>query len=156
MQQWNVFSIPVRLRNRLLSTGLEPVLSQTEKSCIASNYRQFSTNVKIKIGAKKRINLHFDIREMLSIIRCDKYMLIELAIIICWLIISVKLNCDKIDFLDNQNSKVWFQGCGAEVLRLQTRLWSQQGDWSGCLFSFELQRCRQKETAALYSGDMKQ
>ena len=32
---------PVWLRNRLLSAGLEPVLSQTEKACIASNYRQF-------------------------------------------------------------------------------------------------------------------
>ena len=45
----NVKYFPVWLRNRLLSTGLEPVLSQTEKSCIASNYRQFSTNIKIKI-----------------------------------------------------------------------------------------------------------
>ncbi len=35
--------------NWLLSAGLELVLSQTEKSCIASNYRQFSTNIKIKI-----------------------------------------------------------------------------------------------------------
>ncbi len=42
-------NIPVWLRNRLLSAGLEPVLSQTEKACIASNYRQFSTNIKIKI-----------------------------------------------------------------------------------------------------------
>ena len=40
---------PVWLRNRLLSAGLEPVLSQTEKACIASNYRQFSTNIKIII-----------------------------------------------------------------------------------------------------------
>ena len=32
---------PVWLRNRFLSAGLEPVLSQTEKACIASNYRQF-------------------------------------------------------------------------------------------------------------------
>ena len=29
--------------------GLEPVLSLTEKSCIASNYRQFPTNITIKI-----------------------------------------------------------------------------------------------------------
>ncbi len=29
-------------------TGLEPVLSQTEKSCIASNYSQFSTSIRIK------------------------------------------------------------------------------------------------------------
>ena len=39
----------VWFRNRLLSGGLEPVLSQTEKSYITSNYRQFSTNIKIKI-----------------------------------------------------------------------------------------------------------
>ena len=31
-----------------LSAGLEPVDSHTEKSCVASNYRQFSTNIKIK------------------------------------------------------------------------------------------------------------
>ncbi len=36
-----VIDFPVWLRNRLLSAGLEPVLSQTEKACIASNYRQF-------------------------------------------------------------------------------------------------------------------
>ena len=41
-------TFPVWFRNRLLSAGLEPVLNQTEKSCIASNYRQFSTNIKIK------------------------------------------------------------------------------------------------------------
>ena len=44
-----VKNFPVWLRSRLLSAGLEPVLSQTEKSCIASNYRQFSTNIKINI-----------------------------------------------------------------------------------------------------------
>ena len=38
----------VLLRSRLLSAGLEPVLSQTEKLCIESIYRQFSTNIKIK------------------------------------------------------------------------------------------------------------
>ena len=37
--------IPVWLQNRLLSAGLDPVLSQTEKLCIATNYRQFSTNI---------------------------------------------------------------------------------------------------------------
>ena len=42
-------TIPVWLRNRLISTGLEPVLSHIEKSCIASYYRQFSMNNKIKI-----------------------------------------------------------------------------------------------------------
>ena len=41
--------IPVWLQNRLISAGLEPVLSNTEKSCIASYYRQFFTNIKIKI-----------------------------------------------------------------------------------------------------------
>ena len=35
---------PIWLRNRLISDGLEPVLSQTEKSC-----RAISTNIKIKI-----------------------------------------------------------------------------------------------------------
>ncbi len=34
-------------RNRLIYAGLEPVLSFTSKSCIASYYRQFSTNIKI-------------------------------------------------------------------------------------------------------------
>ena len=33
----------------MISAGLEPVLSHTEKSCIASYYRQFFTNIKIKI-----------------------------------------------------------------------------------------------------------
>ena len=42
-------TFPVGNQNRLLSTGLEPVFSQTEKSCIASNYRQFYMNVKIEI-----------------------------------------------------------------------------------------------------------
>ena len=37
------------LRNRLTSAGLETVCSHIEKSCIASHYRQFSTNINIKI-----------------------------------------------------------------------------------------------------------
>ena len=37
------------LRNRLLSVGLVPVLSQTEKSCIASDYRNFLRILKIEI-----------------------------------------------------------------------------------------------------------
>ena len=37
----------VCLRNRLISDGLETVLSHTERSCIASYYRQFPTNIKI-------------------------------------------------------------------------------------------------------------
>ena len=40
---------PVWLRNRLLSAGLEPVLWYTEKLCIPLYYRQFSTNIIIKI-----------------------------------------------------------------------------------------------------------
>ena len=39
---------PVWLRNRLISTGLEQVLSHTKK-CIASYYRKCSKNIKIKI-----------------------------------------------------------------------------------------------------------
>ena len=39
---------PVRLQNCLISAGLEPVSSQTEKSSIASYYRQFFT-CKLKI-----------------------------------------------------------------------------------------------------------
>ena len=35
--------LPVWLRNRFITTGLELVLSHTEKLCIASHYRQFST-----------------------------------------------------------------------------------------------------------------
>ncbi len=42
-------AFPVWLRSRLLSAVLEPVFSQTEKSCITLNYRQFSRNIKIKI-----------------------------------------------------------------------------------------------------------
>ena len=49
MSLTNENRFPVWLRNQLLSAGLEPVLSQTEKSCISYNYRQFSTNFNIKI-----------------------------------------------------------------------------------------------------------
>ena len=38
-------NIPVWLRNRLLSSGLEQVLGQTKKSYIASNFRNFGTSV---------------------------------------------------------------------------------------------------------------
>ena len=41
--------IQVWLRNRLISAGLEPILSHTEKACIASYYRLFPTNNEIKI-----------------------------------------------------------------------------------------------------------
>ena len=37
------------LRNRLISAGLGPVLSHTDKSCIASYFRQFFTNIIISI-----------------------------------------------------------------------------------------------------------
>ena len=56
---------PVWLRNRFLFAGLEPVLSQTEISCIASNYRHFSKYIKMKIRIKTGFNLiffDFDIR----------------------------------------------------------------------------------------------
>ena len=85
-----IMSFPVWLRNRLLSAGLKPVLSQTEQSCIASNSRQFLYEYQNKTqkintslvspgrrphGANKTgFNLkifHFDIRGNLSIIRCD-------------------------------------------------------------------------------------
>ena len=35
------------LPNRLISAGLEPDISDTEKSCIVFNYRQLSTNINI-------------------------------------------------------------------------------------------------------------
>ena len=38
---------PVWLQNQLISTGLEPVLSHTEKSCIVLYYIQFSMNIKM-------------------------------------------------------------------------------------------------------------
>ena len=40
-QDKKVKLFPVRLRNRVMSAGLESVPSNTEKSCIASYYRQF-------------------------------------------------------------------------------------------------------------------
>ncbi len=39
----------VWLRNQLIFGVMEPVLTHTEKSCITSYYRQFSTNIKMKI-----------------------------------------------------------------------------------------------------------
>ena len=70
---------PVWLRNELISAGLEPFLSHTEKLKIASYYRIFFTNIKIKIrllGPEKTgFNLtifHFDIRGKVAIIHCDK------------------------------------------------------------------------------------
>ena len=43
------YLFPVWLRNRLKSSGLKLLLSHTEKSCVASYYIQFYTNIKIKI-----------------------------------------------------------------------------------------------------------
>ena len=44
---WNIiWYFPIWLQNRFISVKLEPVLSHTEKSCIALYYRQFSTNIK--------------------------------------------------------------------------------------------------------------
>ncbi len=74
---------PVWLRSRLLPVaGQEQVLSNSEKSCIASYYRQFSTtNIKISIiifGPSRRTKLVlliifiFDNRGKLFIIRCNK------------------------------------------------------------------------------------
>ena len=51
-----VLIFQVRLQNRLVSAGLESVLSHIE-SCIASYYRQFSTN--IKFNKNRKINTSF-------------------------------------------------------------------------------------------------
>ncbi len=68
--------IPVWLCYRLISTGLELVLSHTEKSGIASYYRQFSTNMKIKIIKSIPVLLapffHVDICRKLSLLQHDK------------------------------------------------------------------------------------
>ena len=42
----------VWLRNRLILAESEPVLGQTEKSCLAQYYRQFSTNIKIRTDTR--------------------------------------------------------------------------------------------------------
>ena len=47
-QTLNVHNFPDWLRNQLTTVCLEQVLCHTEKSCIASYYRQFSTNNRIK------------------------------------------------------------------------------------------------------------
>ena len=48
------YFFPVWLRNQLISSGLELVLSHTEKSCIMSYYFQFSTNIYIKTIISKQ------------------------------------------------------------------------------------------------------
>ena len=76
----------------MISAVLEPVLNYTEKSCITSYYRQFTTNIKIKIiiflpvfpdrrpGITKLVlnltNVHFTIRGTLFTRRCDKLLLL--------------------------------------------------------------------------------
>ena len=40
----------VLIRNRLISGGLKPVLIHTKKTCLASYYIQFSTNIKMYFG----------------------------------------------------------------------------------------------------------
>ena len=74
---------PVWLPNRLISAGLEPVLSHTYKSCIASFSRLISIKLipvllaldfcsfGLTIGFNLIIFL-FNIRGKLSLIRCDK------------------------------------------------------------------------------------
>ena len=44
----NLFILVSKPR-RLLSAGLKPVLSQNEKAWIASNFREFFTNIELKI-----------------------------------------------------------------------------------------------------------
>ncbi len=61
--------------NRLLSDGIEPVLRQTGKSCIASNYRQLLRPKGANITGFILLIFHFDIRGKLSIIRCDIWLL---------------------------------------------------------------------------------
>ena len=72
---------PVWLWNRLVYSGLKPVIRHTEKSCTASYYRQFSSTFKIKIKIwlpvlgenKNGFNLIiFHFRGTLSIIPSDK------------------------------------------------------------------------------------
>ena len=71
-------NIQVLLRNRLIASGLEKVLSPTEKPCIASYLRQLSAdinmkNYKINKTGFSLIIFHFNIRGKLSIIQCDNY-----------------------------------------------------------------------------------
>ena len=67
--------------DNIISPGLEPVLSNTEKYCIRSYYRQFQENLNkiLKINTSfvtpasgfNLIIFHFHIHGKLSIIRCD-------------------------------------------------------------------------------------
>ena len=78
---------PVPLRNRLISGGLEQVVSYTAKLCIASQYIQFSTNkkkctiIRIKTVFQPQDAEDTDYKELvlilgkLFIIRCNKQLL---------------------------------------------------------------------------------
>ena len=68
-----IFFFPVWLRNRLISARLKPVLSHTEKLCMASYYRQYSTSIKIKIIQLKKVFLglalsHAGLRKLVLIL----------------------------------------------------------------------------------------
>ena len=54
----------VWLQNRFITTGLEPLLSHAEKSCVAlhTKFHEYSN----------LIFFHFIIRGKMSIIRCDQ------------------------------------------------------------------------------------
>ena len=64
-KSWKYFSSMALKPIDFLLAGLEPVLSQTEKSCISSYYRQLSTNMHInslesdKTGVKLSISKKF-------------------------------------------------------------------------------------------------
>ena len=60
--------ILVLLRKRLISDGLEPVLRYTERSCTASNYRQFSTNINIKIVKLLPVSLARTLKKLVLIL----------------------------------------------------------------------------------------
>ena len=71
------FNFPVWLRSRLISAGLEPVLSHNEKSCIASYYRlNIFHEYQNKIN-KIYTSFLFVIGRKLSIIRCNKQLLYD-------------------------------------------------------------------------------
>ena len=79
---------PVRLWNWLISGGLEPVLSNTEKSCsikLRKVITTFDSPNLLALGAKKTsFNLiieHFHIRGKLFIILRDKYLYLYLILL---------------------------------------------------------------------------
>ncbi len=82
MYRGRIYWFPLWLRNRLISAGLEPVYSHTEKSCIASynRIRQFPTNIRIEGITLIPALL---VQEKLSIIQCDNLLLLALILIAC-------------------------------------------------------------------------